>query len=336
MILKSTISFCTTCYKRIPADIYTEGDSIYMRKYCSEHGQTTAMVERDAEFYTRCMSMGQRGIYTGYMMDVTQRCNLSCAYCFYARNNTAKDPSIPRLLQEAFMARPYGEIIVTGGEPTLRDDLPQLLEQVRCVVPRVAMLTNGVRMTGNLLDGILPHLHYTNGAVGLNLSMHPESNGADRKVIQMMRQRGLKLESILWVIDDPSQIAEVVDFADANKDVIGVVRLKAASKMWAEQKPDNHIFVSDMLKHLEQNLYKPKTLWWANNKVSFFNVEVNGLRYMLVSWYNVNNIDLLDINCPPVYKSKIGVIENLVTAAIVNEGLSKGWVDGMEVNYATS
>jgi uncharacterized radical SAM superfamily Fe-S cluster-containing enzyme len=329
MIIKSTISFCPTCYKRIPADIYAENGSVYMRKFCSEHGQTVGMVERDVNFYNKCLSAGTRGIYSGYLMDVTERCNIKCKFCYRGPSNS-KDPSIQRLVQEAIMARGFGQLIITGGEPTVREDLPQLLEQLNCVSPGNSMLTNGIRMDDKMLDAVIPYLRYWDKTVGINLSMHPESNGADRRVIQMMRERGLKLESILWVIDDLSQIDEVIEFATQNKDVVAAVRLKAASKLWAEQKPENHIFVSDMLKYLKD----PEPVWWANNKVSFFNISINNIHFMLVSWYNVGNIDILDINCPPVYKSKIGLIENLTTACIVNEGLSKGWVDGIEVKNA--
>jgi hypothetical protein len=45
---------------------------------------------------------------------------------------------------------------------------------------------------------------------------------------------------------------------------------------------------------------------------------------MLVSWYDINNVDLLDISCPPYYRSKDGGIYNLVTAELINEGIKKG------------
>ena len=250
--------------------------------------------------------------------------------CYRGPTNK-KDPSIERLMQEAVMAKGYGQFIVTGGEPTLRDDLPQILEQLNCISPGNALLTNGIKMDEGLLDAVVPHLRHWDGTVGLNLSMHPESNGADMKLIKLMRAKGLKLESILWVINDLSQIADVVDFAEANKDVIAAVRLKVATKLWAEQKPENKIFVSDMLKYLKDNLYNPEVIWWLNNRVTFFNVSVSGIHFMLVSWYDVNNIDILDYNSPPVYKSKIGLVENLVTSCIVNEGISKGWIDGVQI-----
>lgn len=332
MILKSTISFCTTCYKRIPADIYAEGGSVYMRKYCSEHGQTTALVEKDVEFYSRCMTAGTRNIYNGYLIDVTERCNIKCGFCYRGSSNT-KDPSIQRLVQEAVMARGFGPIIVTGGEPTLRDDLPELLEQLKCVSPRTSMLTNGVRVTDKLLDAIVPHLGLWEGTTGINLSMHPESNGADFKVIEMMRKRGLKIESALWVIDDLAQIDSIVKTAQENQDVIPSVRLKAATRLWCEQKPEGQMFVSEMLSYIKER-WPCEVVWWGNNKARFVNLNMGSQHWMVMSWYDVNNIDILDINCPPVYKSKIGLVENLNTASIVNEGLSKGWVDGIEVKNA--
>jgi len=137
---------------------------------------------------------------------------------------------------------------------------------------------------------------------------------------------GLKAESVLFVIDDVNQIDGILAFGSKYKSVVEAIRIKAATKLWSEEKPDNKIFVSDMLNHVRK--YSPIPMWWRNNKTSFFNFQLDDVFYMLVSWYDVGNVDLIDIDCPPYYRARNGQIENIVTACLINEGMHKGWLAG--------
>ena len=65
---------------------------------------------------------------------------------------------------------------------------------------------------------------------------------------------------------------------------------------------------------------------------AFFNFALDGVYYMLVSWYDAENVDLLDIACPPFYRARNGQVENIVTACLINEGMSKGWLNGRAYN----
>lgn len=322
MLLKKTLSFCPTCYKKIPADILVENDSVYIQKTCSEHGDFKAMVERDAGYYLQCLSAGTRIIYPGYFLDVTRRCNLKCKYCYYGVENS-KDPSIQAIIQEAQVNAHLAPFIITGGEPTLREDLSEIISCLKQIGP-VELLTNGTKLD---LEKVVPLLR-NNDVLNINLSMHPESNGKDLEIIEQAEKMGCKLESVLFVIDKVEQIDGILSFCKGRG--IEAVRIKAATKLWAENKPENKIFVSDMMKYMQK--YNPESIWWRNNKTSFFNTRIDGIFYMLVSWYDAYNVDLLDINCPPFYTAKTGQIENIVTAALINEGMQKGYLYGRKIN----
>ena len=332
MLIKQTLSFCTTCYKRIPADICVEAGRVVMHKTCSEHGQHSGVVEPDAKFYGQCMAAPTRGIYGGYLMDVTARCNLACKYCYRGQEN-GPDPTIANLLQEAQVSRYTLPIIVTGGEPTLRGDLPKLIHELCAIFPhQVTMLTNAVKLDEGLLRELVPLLTTADGVLHINVSMHPESKGADVRLLEMVAAMGLRVESALFVVDNFGGIDDAVATTRKYAPAIAATRIKAVSRLWSEQKPEiaNKIYTSEMLDHVT-DCYDAQPIWWANNKPSFFNVLIDGSHYMLVSWYDATNVDLLDINCPPLYRAKNGVAENLVTAAIVNEGMAQGWLNGKRI-----
>lgn len=324
-MIRKTVSFCSTCYKEIPAYITIRSDGVYLVKTCSEHGGEEALIERSPEYYTLCMRASATNIYNGYFMDVTQRCNLKCKFCYHSIDKS-KDPSIRALVDEAVVNAWRAPIILHGGEPSLRKDLPFLIRELEMVASGVEVLTNG---TGIDLDQIGPLVRNPNGVLRINLSMHPESNGKDFALLDKVASTGDKLESLLFVIDDVSQIDEIVRIGNTYKHVVEAIRIKAATRLWAEQKPDNKIFVSDMLDYMQK--YVPQTMWWRNNKTSFFNIEIDGMCYMLVSWYDIHNVDLIDIACPPYYRSRSGRIDNIVTACLINEGMSKGWLNGNRI-----
>lgn len=84
-------------------------------------------------------------------LHVTQQCNLSCETCFVADFlRRAPDrmtlADIVRLF-DAAVAAGFRRVTVTGGEPFLRRDLPEILAAARRRFPVVAVTTNGTALT---------------------------------------------------------------------------------------------------------------------------------------------------------------------------------------------
>jgi len=331
-VVKNTISFCPECYKRIPATVVIRNGSVWIEKNCSEHGFFCAMVERDVDFYLKCLNSGNgRIIYNGYSLEVTDRCNLSCAFCYYPKDNSSKDRSIENIMQEVDMVGHLGPILVTGGEPTVRKDLLEVIATIQMHCPNVELITNGVNIDEKMLDKLIPLLSSGNSTVRINMSLHKEAQGKDIELLELCRKKRIKLESVLIEpVSSLDQIEAKFDFAKEYADTTVAYRMRAATNIWNEKGVKDKIFVSDMLKELEKyGMVHP--IWWRNNKTSFFNTLVGGIPFMLISWYDVNNCDILDINCPPLYPARNGTIENAAIASIVNEGMDKGWLNGRRI-----
>src|SRR6188472_119022 len=88
-------------------------------------------------------------------ISVTDRCNFRCIYCmpreifgpgfkFLPRADLLTFEEIARLAR-IFVANGVTKIRLTGGEPLLRRDLPQLVEQIASIdgLEDLAMTTNG-------------------------------------------------------------------------------------------------------------------------------------------------------------------------------------------------
>jgi len=105
-----------------------------------------------------------------YRMDLalTYRCNLQCAHCYNARERNYPEldtDSWKRVIDRCWEAG-IPHICFTGGESTLRDDLPALIRHAQSTGQITGLLTNGVRLSDadylhTLVEAGLDHVQIT-------------------------------------------------------------------------------------------------------------------------------------------------------------------------------
>ena len=321
-IIKHTISMCPICYRFIPGTVQTNGQHVAMIKSCPEHGQFKALIETSLEFYMFCLQ-NNSNIYDGHLIDVTGRCDLDCKYCYHDKQSP--DVDIKLIVNEARVNQ--GPYILTGGEPTLRDDLPELLREVR-KIGQVHFLTNGSGFVDRkYLRECAESASFTNGFNCIGFSYHKEQKYMD-EIIENMKSENVKPKVLFWVIDNLDQIPDVVKFSEDHRGMFGDVRIKIASNVWAQDGAEK-IFVSQVVDFFRAMPGELKL--YNKGKSSFFPIQFNGIPYLIISWMDVHNIDCLDIHCPPTYRAKNGEVTDFVTAMLINEGLSKGFINGLSI-----
>jgi len=315
----STISICPVCYSKIPA-IITVDKYVVMEKYCDKHGIFEGIVETDPLWFAFCRELNCKSLYDGYILDITNRCNINCKYCYH--DNTGIDRTVESIVSEAEKVKHLAPFILSGGEPTLHPELLKIISKLS-KFGETSFLTNGTKLCNEkYLNQLIKVGILTEDTFRIGLSLHKESNGKDIQFLKLCKRRGFKIASTLFVIDNVSQISEALEIYKEFKDVILCMRIKVATCVWVEDKPKRIIYVSEMLKYLE-SLGKVKILTKEyNNKVSFSHVEFDGLHLILGSWYDVSNIDLEDNEHPPWYKANDGNVYSLTTAFMVNKRLS--------------
>ena len=175
LIIGRTVpSLCPTCLKVITARIFQEGEAVMIDKRCEEHGDFRDTYWSDVTLYERFMSYwidgsgidgsskGRQGCpfdcgicenhKTGTLLgniDVTSRCNLSCPVCFSDAGDSATEPTMDqlrammRILREQRPVR-CSAIQFSGGEPTMRYDLPEIVALARQLgFFQIQVATNG-------------------------------------------------------------------------------------------------------------------------------------------------------------------------------------------------
>jgi uncharacterized radical SAM superfamily Fe-S cluster-containing enzyme len=175
--LGSTESVCPVCLRRIAAARIAENDDVFLCKSCPEHGDFKTVLWRGLSTYQAWGGVSRSpsrppvcgttvakgcpfdcGLCPDHrqhtccvVLDVTERCNLACPVCFASAGDASKpDPSLDEIEAwcHALLASggPFN-IHLSGGEPTVRRDLPEIVRRIRGLGSSYIQLnTNGLRL----------------------------------------------------------------------------------------------------------------------------------------------------------------------------------------------
>jgi radical SAM protein with 4Fe4S-binding SPASM domain len=116
---------------------------------------------------------------------ITNKCNASCQYCFYSHqlNKPNEELSLPEIGKLFSSFGPLLRVLISGGEPFLRDDLSQIVREI-CVHsnPRhITIPTNGI-MTGKIISAAEELLSWSSDTI-INISISLSGLGSDRDLL---------------------------------------------------------------------------------------------------------------------------------------------------------
>lgn len=271
-LLHTTRSVCPECLTVLEADISADSQGkVWMSRSCPEHGETATMIWPDAEHYRKISSLAfpkvrppRDAVRTSHKpcptgcgichrhqrkptlveIEVTQRCNLRCPVCFMSAENDSSDVPLERIddFVEAIVATvgTNTSIQLTGGEPTVRADLSQIIWRIReRGFLGVEVNTNGLVIAKDeeYLQGLIEsgltgiYMQFD----GLTSEVYQEIRSADLldvklAAIENCRRKGMQVVLAMTIVSgiNDDQIGRVIEFATDNSDVIVGVALQPA------------------------------------------------------------------------------------------------------------
>ena len=91
-------------------------------------------------------------------ISLIEKCNLRCTYCMPAEGillTSKKDLMTADeiyAIAKTFVANGVDKIRLTGGEPLLRKDFPQIIAKLHSLKTEISITTNGILIENNLMS----------------------------------------------------------------------------------------------------------------------------------------------------------------------------------------
>jgi len=151
---------------------------------------------------------------------IIRRCNLKCGYCseFDRVSDPVDTEQLMARLRKLRDLRCWAACL-TGGEPTLHPDLPELLREMRRLgFRRRMMITNGVRLTPELVEtlnecGLTDMQVSVDGVVANEVTTKVLSHLRDKLSMLARHKRFEVVMSGVIGSAPPEEALEVIDFA---------------------------------------------------------------------------------------------------------------------------
>lgn len=169
-IIRNTVSMCPQCLKELPASLIEKSGSVYLSKNCQDCGLFQVRLSKKAADYEeldRYYFAVMDGDFSqrDYIIRLTEKCNLNCPICLASANDYTEedDLKLEELLKFA-EGRKRLKIDLMSAEPTLRDDLPEMIKKLKEQGHIAALHTNGIKLADReylktLVDAGMDEVH---------------------------------------------------------------------------------------------------------------------------------------------------------------------------------
>ena len=269
-VIGQTYSLCPECLKKIPAERVAFGGDVYLEKECPIHGEFRVVIWRGQPGYLEWGSGEISGVpeaslteiekgcpydcgicpqHEGrtctVLLEVTDGCDLCCPVCFAkSGNGSGPDPGL------AIIKQTLGKVLdacgpvplqLSGGEPTVRNDLPEIVRLAKELgFPHVQVNTNGIRIAKDpgflrqLVDaGIdLVYLQFdgVSDSIHLKLRGRPLAYFKEQAVVNCAHLKvGVQLVPMIVPGINDHEIGAIVQFAKVNIPVVKGVHFQPIS-----------------------------------------------------------------------------------------------------------
>jgi len=261
---------CEKCRRRVPATHLIKEGKVYFSKECPDCGTTKALISSDADTWQRkrdichydpetapscdlnCVACGRQGAHHPRMvfLDVTNRCNMNCPICIANIPHMGFEFHPPLVYFEHVLdglsrMSPKPTVQLFGGEPTVRDDLFEIIRMAKERKLRVGIVTNGLKLADEAyckkicetrarvlfgFDGRDPEIYE-------RLRKNPTAYEKKVKGLDNLKKFSDRRHTIMCCVArkiNDKHMRDLIDYCHANRDFIAYLHLIPLTETWKE------------------------------------------------------------------------------------------------------
>ena len=297
--IRETRSICPDCNKILPAAVYERDGKIWISKTCPDHGEIEELYFGSADMYykfakfshngkgienpnvplEKCACPTNCGLCTSHLshsgltnLVITNRCDLTCWYCFfYAKKGVegayVYEPTQEKIREMVKVLRaerpvPGNAIQITGGEPTLRNDLEDIVRICREEgVEHIQLNSNGINMALDPTTARRVRLAGVNTVYmsfdGVTPRTNPKNHWEAPMAIQNCREAKLGVVLVPTVIKtiNDHELGGLIRFGQRNMDVVHAVNFQPVSltgRLSKSEREKYRITIPDCIERIEE------------------------------------------------------------------------------------
>lgn len=293
---KITTSVCPVCNDIIKAEIFERDKKIWISKECSKHGKYEDLYWGSADMYDRAKLWAKDGkgienpnidkenpvcpkdcglckmhmSHTALAnLVLTNRCDLSCWYCFFyaKRMGYIYEPTMKELedmVDNLINEKPVrcNAVQLTGGEPTLRDDVIDVIKMCKEKgVDHVQLNTNGIKIAEdleflrNVREAGVNTLYLSFD--GVTAKTNPKNHYEIPKILNNCRNAGkigvILVPTVIKSIND-HELGNMLKFGFKHNDVVRGVNYQPVSlvgRITQAERKKMRITIPDVIQDIE-------------------------------------------------------------------------------------
>ena len=283
---------------KIDCVTYVKNDKVWMIKKCEEHGVTKELYWGDWEMFKKAERFQDPGIkilnpnidksqfeincptdcglcvehesHTGLgNIVLTNRCDLTCWYCFfYAKEGEpVYEPTLDQIkfmLKRMANEKPIGAnaVQLTGGEPTLREDLTDIIKAAKEIgYDHVQLNTNGINLSKS--EELCHKIKEAGGHVlymsfdGMTPQTNPKNYWEAKGALENCKKAGIGVVLVPTVIGgiNDHELGDIIRFGMGNLGVVRSVNFQPVSlvgRMPESLRRKQRITIPGSIKRIEE------------------------------------------------------------------------------------
>ena len=297
--IRFTQSICPECNMILDAEVFERDGKVFMTKTCPTHGECEELYFGSYEMYRKfstywmdgkgahapnvmidkCSCPNNCGLCSNHLshsglanMIVTNRCDLTCWYCFFYVKKGLEGAYMYEPTQDQVRAMmktlkaerpiPGNSMQITGGEPMLREDIVDVIKIMKQEgVDHIQMNTNGIRFA---LDPEAMREVRLAGVNNLYLSFdgvtprtNPKNHWEVPYALESARKTGTTVVFVPTVIKsiNDHELGGIIRYAQKNLDVVHAVNFQPVSltgRMGKKEREKYRITIPDCIQRIEE------------------------------------------------------------------------------------
>ncbi|RLI34711.1 radical SAM protein, partial [Candidatus Bathyarchaeota archaeon] len=244
----------------IPARIYSDGVRVFMQKECTLHGIFQGLIWSDYQLYHRSFQFNGKktkpaelatsvskgcpydcGLCPEHkqhtclaILEITDKCNLNCPICLASSPKMSEDPNIEQIEDALKKLLGYEgrstSIQLSGGEPTVRQDLADIINIARDLgFKSIEIDTNGIelakkpKLAKDLADAGLTGIYLQFDGVTADVQASIRGSYIDlltikEKAIERAKKAGLEVALAATIVKgvNDNQLWKIIRYAIKN------------------------------------------------------------------------------------------------------------------------